>query len=116
MSVLALAQPVEARIVYTPAHKKIPLCSGDQNLCFKLDLNHDGVTDFRIIRVRYGEAYALSIHPSHIPTENRIWGEPDGSYRLASALNAGFTVGPNSFKFEPLHYSIWATKGSKSHG
>lgn len=111
VGVLALAQPAEARIVYTPVHKKIPFCSGHQSLCFKLDLNHDGVTDFKIVRVRYGDAYALSVRPPHLVTKNRVWGGADGSFRLAYALNSGYTVGSNSFRFQPLHYSMWGYGG-----
>jgi hypothetical protein len=42
VGMLALGQPVEAKIVYTPADKWLPL-----NENFYLDLNHDGVNDFR---------------------------------------------------------------------
>jgi len=42
VGILALAQPSEAKIVYTPAHVKI---SGKT----PLDLNHDGVTDFAFV-------------------------------------------------------------------
>jgi hypothetical protein len=107
VGVLALAQPAEARIVYTHANKKIPFCSGHQNLCFKLDLNHDGVADFRIIRVGYGDFYSLGVRPLHLKTNNRVWGGNSGSRRLAYALSSGVKVGPNSLMFEPLHYSMW---------
>jgi hypothetical protein len=40
---LALSQPAEGRIVYTPAHRHIVL-----NHPVSLDLNHDGVADFTI--------------------------------------------------------------------
>jgi hypothetical protein len=43
VSVLALAQPVEAKIVYTPASVQL---SGNQH--YDLDLNNDGVTDFTL--------------------------------------------------------------------
>jgi len=43
VGVLALAQPVEAKIVYTPAHRVIGPDSK-----YLLDLNHDGITDFTI--------------------------------------------------------------------
>ena len=43
VGVLALAQPVEAKIVYTPAHRVIGPDSR-----YLLDLNHDGITDFTI--------------------------------------------------------------------
>jgi hypothetical protein len=42
MGILALAQPAEAKIVYTPADKWLPV-----NKNFYIDLNHDGVNDFR---------------------------------------------------------------------
>jgi hypothetical protein len=43
---LALAQPVAAKIVYTPAHVLIGLGGGLKS--YNLDLNHDGVTDVTI--------------------------------------------------------------------
>src|SRR5579863_10427884 len=42
VGVLALAQPIEAKIVYTPADVKIGY------IPYNLDLNHDGVVDFQI--------------------------------------------------------------------
>ena len=43
VSVLALTQPSEAKIVYTHANVVINF-----NEFYNLDLNHDGVTDFTI--------------------------------------------------------------------
>jgi hypothetical protein len=43
VSLLALAQPSEARVVYTPADQVILRHSS-----FDLDLNHDGKVDFEI--------------------------------------------------------------------
>jgi hypothetical protein len=43
LSVLALAQPAEAKIVYTKTHHVIGL-----NHAYKLDLTHDGTVDFLI--------------------------------------------------------------------
>jgi hypothetical protein len=48
VGVLALAQPAEARIVYTPAHIVIALHDS-----YKLDLNHDGIADFTILNTSY---------------------------------------------------------------
>jgi hypothetical protein len=42
--VLALAQTAQARIIYTPAHKQLPI-----NKHFYLDLNHDGINDFKFL-------------------------------------------------------------------
>ena len=47
VSALALAQPAEAKIVYTPAHVNI----GVRQPPFPLDLNHDGFTDFYLLHV-----------------------------------------------------------------
>ncbi len=44
---LALAQPAEAKIIYTPAHVVI-------GRPFALDLNHDGIVDFYIV---YGASH-----------------------------------------------------------
>jgi len=44
VSVLALAQPTEAKIVYTPAHAVV-------GRPFPIDLNHDGITDFYLLHV-----------------------------------------------------------------
>ena len=43
VSMLALAQPSQAKIVYTPAHHVI-----GKNSYFLIDLNHDGIWDFFI--------------------------------------------------------------------
>jgi hypothetical protein len=43
VGMLALAQPVEGKIVYTAAHKSA--IAG-----IELDLNHDGIADFKLCR------------------------------------------------------------------
>jgi len=48
VTLLALAQPMEARVIYTPAHQRISTNTG-----FNIDLNHDGVTDFVIQNKTY---------------------------------------------------------------
>jgi hypothetical protein len=45
VGVLALAQPAEAKIVYTKAHQVLPL---GQEIFF-LDVNHDGINDFGLL-------------------------------------------------------------------
>jgi hypothetical protein len=44
VSALALPQPSEAKVVYTPAHVKLSLDNP-----FSLDLNHDGLVDFFLL-------------------------------------------------------------------
>jgi hypothetical protein len=48
VGLLALAQPAEAKIVYTPTHVIIGLHDS-----YKLDLNHDGIADFTILNTSY---------------------------------------------------------------
>jgi hypothetical protein len=48
VGLLTLAEPTEAKIVYTPAHRLIRAHSA-----FQLDLNHDGTTDFLIQQIDY---------------------------------------------------------------
>src|SRR5580704_2917085 len=57
VSVLALAQPTEAKIVYTKAHHRIPL-----NTFYGVDVNRDGVTDlafFEKATSTSGSRYAI---------------------------------------------------------
>jgi len=60
VGVLALAQPAEARIVYTPAHRYIRL-----NHPLGIDLNRDGIVDFYVLGLRanfQAVASAFSLH------------------------------------------------------
>jgi hypothetical protein len=103
VSVLALSQQSEAKIVYTPAHKNI----GRQ---LSLDLNHDGIPEFRF---RYthkvgsgGTVGKLDIYQSTLGA--RIYGplsDPPPYVGYAAALKAGIKLGP-SLVFRPRHYSM----------
>jgi hypothetical protein len=84
---LALAQPAEAKIVYTPAHVKI--VHGGVNL----DLNHDGIADFTINSNSGIRDFFINVFSLH---QNRIW----GGIGSASALPAGVRVGSNQAKFQ----------------
>jgi hypothetical protein len=92
VSVLALAYPAGAKIVYFPAHVHIaPVHT------VPLDLNHDGTVDFNFqdtlstTTASFFHSGRLSILPQ---AANEIWGHKDsigGHY--ASALKAGVKVG-----------------------
>jgi len=92
VGLLCLAEPVEARVVYTPAHKWLPL-----NRYYYLDLNHDGVIDFTITNdlhlstTPFGDD--LNISPA--VKGNAIWQGPRERYNqiAAAALPAGVPVG-----------------------
>jgi hypothetical protein len=82
MSVLALTQTAEAKIVYTHAHVIIRGFGG----YYKLDLNHDGITDFSITcgcTQYYG---LLSANPA---ADNGVV----GSGKYASVLSPGAQIG-----------------------
>ncbi len=114
VGVLALAQPAEAKIVYTPAHVSIP----PQTIYppVYLDLNHDGVNDFSFINYSvfnywWGFIY-LAVTP---PVEgNGVIGQKV----FASALRAGARIGPkgNFLGYEEnlAAYSFYVSTGGKS--
>lgn len=90
VGLLALTQPAQAEIVYTPAHSKFKIGGSGW-----IDLNQDGVNDFRI-----GDApdrglgsttfvFAFGLHPG-----NEVRLGPQGKY--AQPLPAGVTIGPSN--------------------
>jgi hypothetical protein len=103
VSLLACAQPAQAKIVYTPANKNI----GSSTF---IDLNHDGVRDFKLTlvrtqhceggctttaRIHHGTAFestnaALDVYG--VAQANQVYGQGNS----ASALAAGVRVGPKS--------------------
>src|SRR5579863_8540904 len=87
---LTLAQPAQAKIVYTPAHVQIPFCD-----ILDLDLNHDGITDFTFYGCSSGHAGGLGLLTTS--QANFIWGEKNS----AAALQAGFEIRPNKAHFQP---------------
>jgi hypothetical protein len=111
VSLLALTAPAEAKIVYTPANVQIV---GN----VYLDLNHDGIHDFRFSTVHFSYTVAAAAPNHHtfgtrsiaelrvypVGTRNQIWGH--SSY--ASALKPGVRVGP---KFSPGGFSMVQVAG-----
>jgi hypothetical protein len=94
VGVLALAQPAEAKIVYTPAHRVIRLHNN-----YPIDLNHDGKTDFTIKNSNFCTDachYNLFAIPGPDHKANGIIGYAKGSapYYLASALKHGARIAP----------------------
>jgi len=102
VGVLALAQPLEAKIVYTKTHQSISL-----NSRYKLDLNHDGITDF-VLSNFYGSGESswggfLAIA---VPRGNAVMTSFAGS-SFASALAAGIKIRANS-KFNARSFVLMA--------
>jgi hypothetical protein len=98
VGLLALTQPAEAKIVYTPANVSIVPTS-----TVPLDLNHDGVADFSFKDTTSTTSFGggggfLSVVPAR--HANQIWGHLFGVRRNASALYAGVRIGAKG-KFAP---------------
>jgi hypothetical protein len=99
---LALAQPAEAKIVYTPANENLSTCEA-----VLLDLNHDGINDFFF--QNFCARFTSALGPYTKDAGNEIWGTPDKKnqqVKLASALPAHFRVRPSK------HFSSGNRSGS----
>ncbi len=101
VGILALTQPLEAKIVYTKANQSIP-----PNTHYNLDLNNDGITDFTIYNfVSFtsvnSQVGGLSIANG---SGNAVMGYSKKGYvsPFASALPSGIKIRANrKFKAEP---------------
>jgi len=100
VTILALSQPAEAKIVYTPADKWLPL-----NQTFYLDLNHDGVNDFRFrldsanwsTSLSRGFIRSLGVEVAESSQSKNAFYYSVSQYDLcAPPLRKGKTVGPKS--------------------
>ena len=103
VGLLAAGQSAEAKVVYTPAHKWIPV-----NQYFYLDLNHDGVNDFRFfltsnhVAPRISFAYDLRVEQAdRAQSRNQIYSIASQDLICAAALPKGTKVGPKG----PFRYS-----------
>ena len=91
VSSIALSQPSQAKVVYTPANIVI------RNNTFSLDLNNDGIVDFSIPESEV-HGLCLGASPNFTASLNVTPTQGNGivgSERLAAALNAGVPIGPN---------------------
>ena len=114
VSLLAMVRPAEAKIVYTPAHKQLPL-----NRDFSLDLNHDGISDFRFLlssRPASGQSYrvGLAAFPAHPHSANGIVGSTNVvGGPCAAALIKGTKIGTtNQFVPPPVYMFAGTPSGS----
>jgi len=95
VGMLALAQPAEAKIVYTPAHKWFPI-----NQWYCLDLNHDGKADFKFYHGSFhSTATFFSAHSLKVAgfAHNVI----EGAHGSAAVLYRGAKVGPGNVWTNP---------------
>jgi hypothetical protein len=91
VSMLALAEPAEGKIIYTKANKTIGLKD-----TLRLDLNHDGIADFDLKNTLTAVSFSAWDWLSAIPAQqkNAVWGHTAFNRGYASALSAGSWVGP----------------------
>jgi hypothetical protein len=91
VGVLVLAQPADAKIIYTKAKKFI-----GRDSTLHLDLNHDGIPDFDFkdtYRIwSYSCAGELAVAADQ--QKNAIWGHTVRGQGYASALYANVQIGP----------------------
>jgi hypothetical protein len=102
VGILALANPAEAKIVYTSAHEYVPPPPGGKLL---IDLNHDKIDDFMLSNTftlnfgalvvcgpKNGSFYNCLNHSG----PNQIWGTAlPGGRAFASALQSGKQIASN---------------------
>jgi len=94
VGVLALVQPAEAKIVYTPTHKTIRV-----HQHYNLDFNRDGITDFtlQITTSHQSEHFYFTTLGVLSPKNNAVVGGKTHTYGrgpYAFALQRGAVVGP----------------------
>jgi hypothetical protein len=118
---LLSAAPASARIVYTPTYTKFCNSFAGCPPTLLLDLNHDGIADFKIsIANPVHGTYRVVVSPAQ--AGNAVLGKIQGvlsSYGapiicpVASALPAGHRIGPGS-KFGMYPRMVWSTYQSSS--
>jgi hypothetical protein len=115
--VLALAQPADAKVVYTHANVPIEVDGGTVTL----DLNHDGINDFQFSNIfsvenRHGhspsDAYSFSyLNVDPAQPSNRICAVESNGRLCAAAVQRGVRVGPHS-PFQPSDSGLVMAAGS----
>ncbi len=133
VSLLALAQPAQAKIVYTPAHKRLPI-----NNDFFLDLNHDGTNDLRFHILTSEEDCSAHRGTCESWDAADLFAYPQtkgdevvGKAPYASALRAGASIGPQAgfntsrgimgavalfLRSQPTYSGPWADAGKPVKG
>jgi hypothetical protein len=92
VGVLALTQPVDARIIYTPVHHVV-----GKNARYNIDLNHDKVADLTLVNTHNCNTDFCVDALSAVPAaRNGVEGVRGFlSIPYASALTRGAVIGPN---------------------
>jgi hypothetical protein len=97
VTLLAMVQPSEAEIVYTPANQNI-----GHNGSYNLDLNHDGITDFvlaeRGVPLSFGTYQELDANAQAGNQVNCPSSFCASSFDIAAALSEGTEIGSNNHR------------------
>jgi hypothetical protein len=97
VSLLCLAPPCDAKIVYTAAH--VVIGNGGTNLLY-IDLNHDGISDLAIATSHNSCTSECLVNLNAFPMGNGIEGKKvrshSSSFFSAFALHPGARVGPRA--------------------
>ena len=92
VGLLALAQPAEARVIYTKAHQVIR----GQYFLFNLDLNHDGIADFQLYTFSATSGFGQALYIKPYVNGNSVWhSTKQFGVEWALALPAGVRIGPS---------------------
>lgn len=99
VSVLAMAQPADAKVIYTPADQSIVANDG------RLDLNHDGIPDFQFTESGLGNIWSYLVAPikfnkimNHaVPLAEGVSVGPGGSFGAGLHGLANFCICSGSF-------------------
>jgi hypothetical protein len=89
VSLLALTQPSQAKIVYTKAHQVI-----GTNSIYSLDLNHDGIVDFLILESHPFGGFVGNTLLAKAALGNAVEGSIVGTRSFAGALKRRARIGP----------------------
>jgi catechol 2,3-dioxygenase-like lactoylglutathione lyase family enzyme len=116
VGVLALAQPTEARIVYTPTHHVI-----GKNGRYGIDFNHDGIPDVTIFNAMFRSGSALINVVRAFPSQLESGGVEGGIYKgswpgtfFEAALMRGARIG--YLRTGPPFYQRGVMVGQCVHG
>jgi hypothetical protein len=100
LSVLTLAQPAEAKIVYTPANINITQNGG----LISFDLNHDGIPDFGLSNIYTHTSFQAAgfLKVVQAQSANEVWNVTSKGFLCAATLPKNARVGPKGhFQKDP---------------
>ena len=87
LGALALATSAQAEVVYTPTYASLPVQTYPQGAGFPLDLNGDGIPDFKLVNSSFGHGGGALVRPAN--RINRVF----GTGAVASAFQLGASIG-----------------------